>query len=408
VKASEKWKDLDKIINSKLKEKLQKKSVKQMDVSLHSLLLLEIIYDVLSENCEIHANDLPVFQSRSKRKNKKLEELRKRKNDLRKGWKLLCRQGLEKTESALILANEWKKTLRAHNYLRKSLLKKKEALAQKRLEKKFKKNPFAFADKVLNPEKGRADPRFSREEATEFYKATYQDEGRGMVYCALEDMPRPDLPFAAFSEKNPSFGEFKICLKRKKNKCSPGLDAVPYIVFKKCPAAARYLFFLICRVWDQKCVPTDWCQASVTLAKKGSLLENLDKVGEFRPIALTACVGKIFFGIIANRFQTYMIENKYIARVMQKGFVGGVPGCMEHTFTLNEALRDAYKEQKQIALVWVDLANAFGSVSHNLIQFALEWFHVPYSVRKLLLDYYKNLWQKLLQKIGPSLLFSFV
>ena len=38
----------------------------------------------------------------------------------------------------------------------------------------------------------------------------------------------------------------------------------------------------------------------------------------------------------------------------------------------------------------MDLANAFGSVSHALVQFALSWFHVPYSLRKLLHSYYES------------------
>ena len=34
-------------------------------------------------------------------------------------------------------------------------------------------------------------------------------------------------------------------------------------------------------------------------------------------------------------------------------------------------MRDAYENHRQIILVFIDLANAYGSVMHNLIQFAL-------------------------------------
>ena len=56
-------------------------------------------------------------------------------------------------------------------------------------------------------------------------------------------------------------------------------------------------------------------------------------------------------------------------------------GCVEHTYLLNEALKDAKKNRRQIVVSWVDLANAYGSVPHNLIQFALEWYHVPECIR---------------------------
>ena len=39
----------------------------------------------------------------------------------------------------------------------------------------------------------------------------------------------------------------------------------------------------------------------------------------------------------------------------------------------------------------MDLANAYGSMSHNFIQFALEWYHVPTQVRKLIRSYYEGL-----------------
>jgi len=68
-----------------------------------------------------------------------------------------------------------------------------------------------------------------------------------------------------------------------------------------------------------------------------------------------------------------------------------VAGCVEHSFTLFEALREAKAEQRQIVVAWIDLANAYGSVRHNLIQFAMNWYHVPKHVQQLVFDYYNKL-----------------
>ncbi len=54
-----------------------------------------------------------------------------------------------------------------------------------------------------------------------------------------------------------------------------------------------------------------------------------------------------------------------------------ISGCVEHTEALTELLLDAKRHGKQILTTWLDLQNAYGSVRHNLIQFALEWYHVP-------------------------------
>ena len=110
--SSEKWKELDKLIEIRLKQSLSKKAVRGLDSSSHSLRLLDNIYEVLSGEVEVHKSVFSVSHNHPKRKNKKLEELRKKKNELRKAWKVLCKQALENTEGALLIADKWKKTMR--------------------------------------------------------------------------------------------------------------------------------------------------------------------------------------------------------------------------------------------------------------------------------------------------------
>ena len=67
----------------------------------------------------------------------------------------------------------------------------------------------------------------------------------------------------------------------------------------------------------------------------------------------------------------FMTGNGYIDTTTQKAFIEGVPGCTEHHL-------DARRNQKNIITVcWLDLANAFGSVHHNLISYALWHYHLP-------------------------------
>ena len=68
-----------------------------------------------------------------------------------------------------------------------------------------------------------------------------------------------------------------------------------------------------------------------------------------------------------------------------------MPGCIEHTFALLEALKDAKDSYRQIIIAWLDLANAYGSVRHNLIQFALNWYHIPKPIQAIIFDYYEKL-----------------
>ena len=106
-------------------------------------------------------------------------------------------------------------------------------------------------------------------------------------------------------------------------------------------------------------IPADWAMAYIILLSKS---EDLSHVSEFRPIAITCVAGKIFFSVLSDRLQVFLLRNCYISKEIQKGFLAGMPGCLEHTFALLEALRDAKDSYRQIVIAWLDLANAYSSV----------------------------------------------
>lgn len=43
-----------------------------------------------------------------------------------------------------------------------------------------------------------------------------------------------------------------------------------------------------------------------------------------------------------------------------------------------------------LAALWLDLVNAYGSITHKLAELALSRYHVPEKVWKLILDYYDS------------------
>lgn len=47
--------------------------------------------------------------------------------------------------------------------------------------------------------------------------------------------------------------------------------------------------------------------------------------------------------------------------------------------------------KKDLQVMWLDLANAYGSVPHRLINYATEFFHMPERLRSLVSHYFKDL-----------------
>ena len=73
----------------------------------------------------------------------------------------------------------------------------------------------------------------------------------------------------------------------------------------------------------------------------------------------------------------FMTSNNYIDTATQKAFTEGVSECSEHQLKLWQAILDARRSQHNITVCCLDLANAFGSIHHNLISYALWNYHLP-------------------------------
>lgn len=55
----------------------------------------------------------------------------------------------------------------------------------------------------------------------------------------------------------------------------------------------------------------------------------------------------------------------------QKGFMLS-EGCLEHNFVLRAIVDDARRHMRSVCVIWLELANAFGSVPHQHIARSLQ------------------------------------
>lgn len=97
-------------------------------------------------------------------------------------------------------------------------------------------------------------------------------------------------------------------------------------------------------------------------------------IEQFRIISLLSVECKIFFEILANRLTGFLIKNTYIDTSVQKGGIPGSPRCVEHTGVVTQLIREAWKSKEDS---WLDLANAYGSIPHKLVQVSLAKYHIP-------------------------------
>lgn len=143
-------------------------------------------------------------------------------------------------------------------------------------------------------------------------------------------------------------------------------------------------------------VPPEWKLAAIKLVGKSSAVEDPTTPANFHPIALTSCVGKLFTTILKNRWLNYMTSNAYLSNAylsssVQKAFMKATPSCIEHQCKLAAILAEARKNLKSLAVCWLDLANAYGSVHHSPIQFSIRHYHAPPQFCSILQSLYSDL-----------------
>jgi len=86
-----------------------------------------------------------------------------------------------------------------------------------------------------------------------------------------------------------------------------------------------------------------------------------------------------------------MHTNNYLNPNLQKAFLPTIPGVAEHQAKLAAVIKSARQYKRSLAIAWLDIANAYGSVHHSLIQFSLAHYHAPPEFCRLMQSMYTGL-----------------
>ncbi|XP_019641511.1 PREDICTED: uncharacterized protein LOC109482994 [Branchiostoma belcheri] len=260
--------------------------------------------------------------------------------------------------------------------------KQRKQRANKRAQ--FVRDPFRFTKSLLGEAKsGRLAS--GKEEVEEFLREAHNDELR---HEALEENSRikpVPVPTKPLDTSEPTWKEVQDVVRKARAGSAPGPSGIPYKVYKKCPLLLRRLWRLLRRIWGKGVIPTSWKRAEGCFIPKEV---DSSVINQFRTISLLCVECKIYFSVLARRLVTYITENQYIDTSVQKGGIPGFSGCLEHTGVLTQVIREAKANKSDLTVVWLDLANAYGSIPHGLIQVALDHYHVPASVKGMVTSYF--------------------
>ena len=310
------------------------------------------------------------------RRERLADRLRREKKDLRKRWR---QTPPEQQDGFRALHEELKK--RSREVMRKIRrnVRRREA---RRARETFLKDPYGSVKKMF-AELRSGELSCSKEELDDHVRSTYSDPRRDDPIPHIEGLKRPSPPGVPFNMERITLQEVNEFVRKARAKSAPGRDGISYKALKYCPKLRHSLAWLLGELWEEPDLLEEWCTAEgVYLPKE----ENAKQIGQLR--LLLSVLGKIYMGVIGRRAIKFLQENGYVDESVQKAGIPGIPGCIEHAYTIWDAIKQAKKDKLDLNVVWLELANAYGSVPHKLLAKAMEFFYVPEPVIGLMMQYY--------------------
>jgi len=320
----------------------------------------------------------PEVKEALSRRQKRIGEVKVEKNALRSRWKKCTDEHLQEE-----LKVQFTEVKRKHQALLRAERSAKKRKAKKSERREFMRDPFKYTKKLFTA-KTSGKLIVKKEDLDDYLDKTYNDSLKDEELPYMSGLERPTEPGEQFNMGQIQMTELDRFLKKARASSAPGPNGIPYKVYKKCPSIKRFLFRILKTAWNQQGGPDMWSIADGIFIPK---IAEASEIGDFRVIAKTNVEGKIFFGIISKRMTDFVLANGFIDTTVQKAGIPGFPGCMEHSAMIWDLIQQTRDEDTDLSVVWLDLANAYGSVPHAAIAFALEFFWIPDHVIKIIMKY---------------------
>jgi len=110
-------------------------------------------------------------------------------------------------------------------------------------------------------------------------------------------------------------------------------------------------------------------------------------------LSFSAPISKTWFFSLTYLQRTWKFHanNKYTDTSVQEGNIPGFSNYFEHTREMTKLLHEAIINHKDLTVVWLDLANAYGYIPHQLIQVTMHQYYIQDRVSNLFINYFNNI-----------------
>ena len=200
--------------------------------------------------------------------------------------------------------------------LRRSERNRKKRWRFKNANIKFKRNPYQAGKDLLDP-KCHIKLSIGKETLDRYLSSIIRDQLYDVPLVDLPGLPPPPTIKTKFSSKGMEHREFIKLLQSRRNGSAPGINKIPYKVYKNCPQIASFLFDILKSCYNKDHVPIQWRLASQVYIPKVKPPKE-EYIEDFRMLGLLNVEGKLFFSLISNQLTQHMVKNKSLTNLFRK------------------------------------------------------------------------------------------
>ena len=188
---------------------------------------------------------------------------------------------------------------------------------------------------------------------------------------------------------------------------APGPDAWSSVFIKKCKKA---IALPLCIIWrrsvDVGSIPDDKLQTDTCPLLKGG---NKALAKNYRPIALTSHLTKIFERVLRKKLMIYMEENHFF-NPGQHGFRPG-RSCLSQLLDHLDQVLTAMEDKKNFDVIYTDFAKAFDKCDHGIIAHKLKklgisgkigrwiYYFLTHRLQRVVVDNFKSAPSKVVSSV---------
>ena len=279
----------------------------------------------------------------------------------------------------LLRKNPWDKTLQLEimckkKLLRKTIRKQHRIYKRKLLDKLLyaeQTNPTEFWN-IVNKMKGKERKDVSSEiESNTWY--SYFKKLMNIEYTNYFQNNPKEIPIInkynmGTLNDDISCQEVLKALSQLKRGKSCGVDGIlNEMILISCKLHVHTYTKMFNFLFKSGIYPDGWRENYIKPAFKGG---TYDDPSNFRGIALSSCLGKLFARILYIRLNVFL-ENNDVIHPEQIGFRKGCR-TSDHIFTLKTIIDQAFMKKKYLYVCFVDLQKAFDSVNRKALIHKLE------------------------------------